>query len=54
MNALILSPARARALALWRDYPREVIAMGGIALAGMVAVGGSAWSSPNLDAIAAA
>jgi spore germination cell wall hydrolase CwlJ-like protein len=54
MIASTLSPARTRALALWRDYPREVIAMGGLALACMVAAGGSAWSNPNLGAIEAA
>lgn len=54
MNALSLSPARTRAQALWRDYPREVLAMGGLALVAMVAVGGSAWSNPNLEAISAA
>ena len=54
MNALSLSPARTRAQALWRDYPREVLAMGGLALVALVAVGGSAWSNPNLEAISAA
>ena len=54
MTALSFSPARARASALWRDYPREIVAMGGIALAAIVAAGGAAWSSPNLDSIAAA
>ena len=54
MSALNFSPARTRALSLWRDYPREVVAMGGVALACMIAAGGAAWSSPNLDAIAAA
>jgi spore germination cell wall hydrolase CwlJ-like protein len=54
MSALSFFPARTRALALWRDHPREVIAMGGVALVAMIAVGGSAWSTPNLDAIAAA
>jgi spore germination cell wall hydrolase CwlJ-like protein len=53
MNALSLSPARDRAVALWRSHPREMIAAGALAFAAFVA-GGTAWSTPNLDEIAAA
>jgi spore germination cell wall hydrolase CwlJ-like protein len=54
MNAASLLPARQRALSLWRDHPREVVAMGAAALVAIAAVGGVAWSSPNLDSVAAA
>jgi spore germination cell wall hydrolase CwlJ-like protein len=54
MTALSLSSARQRALALWRKHPRETAALGLAALAATVAAGGSAWSSPSLDSIAAA
>jgi spore germination cell wall hydrolase CwlJ-like protein len=54
MTALILLPARERALSLWRDHPREILAMGTAALVAVAAVGGAAWSSPNLDGISAA
>ena len=54
MNESVLLPARQRALALWRSHPRELVALGALALAGTVAVAGSAWSSPSLDAVAAA
>jgi spore germination cell wall hydrolase CwlJ-like protein len=54
MTALALSPTRQRVLKLWRAYPREVIALGGLALAGAIAVGGVAWSTPNIDGVRAA
>lgn len=44
-----LSPAR-----LWRKHPREVVALGALALAGALAAGGAAWSSPSLGEIAEA
>jgi len=47
MTAISLSPARQKAVKLWRDYPREVAALGGLALAAAIAVAGSAWSSPS-------
>lgn len=47
MTALTLSPARHKAVKLWRDYPREVVALGGLSLAAIIAVAGSAWSSPS-------
>jgi spore germination cell wall hydrolase CwlJ-like protein len=54
MTASTLLPARQRALALWRRHPREVVALGALAFAGAIAVGGAAWSTPNLDKIGAA
>jgi hypothetical protein len=54
MNALVLSPARQRALKLWRTYPRELVALGALALAGFVAAAGAAWSTPSLDGLSAA
>jgi spore germination cell wall hydrolase CwlJ-like protein len=47
MTAISLSPARQKAVKLWRDYPREVVALGGLALAAVIAVAGSAWSNPS-------
>lgn len=49
MNALTLVPAR-----LWRNYPRELVALGGLALAGLIAAGGAALSSPTLSGVTAA
>lgn len=46
MTAISLSPA-----AVWRQHPRELVALGGLALAGMIAVAGSAWSTPATDEI---
>ena len=46
---LTLSPAR-----LWRNHPREFVALGALALAGAAIAGGSAWSTPSLGEIAAA
>jgi spore germination cell wall hydrolase CwlJ-like protein len=54
MTASTLSPARQRAQALWRRHPREIGALGLLALAGAVAAGGVAWSTPSFDEIAAA
>jgi spore germination cell wall hydrolase CwlJ-like protein len=54
MTASTLIPARQRAVALWRKHPREVAALGTIAIAGAIAAGGVAWSTPNLDRIGAA
>jgi spore germination cell wall hydrolase CwlJ-like protein len=54
MTASSLFPARQRAMALWRSHPREIAALGGLALAVAVAAAGAAWSTPNLDDIAAA
>jgi spore germination cell wall hydrolase CwlJ-like protein len=54
MTALALSPARQRVLKLWRAYPREVAALAALALAGAIAVGGVAWSTPNVDGVRAA
>jgi spore germination cell wall hydrolase CwlJ-like protein len=54
MTASTLIPARQRAVALWREHPREVAALGTIAIAGAIAAGGVAWSTPNLDRIGAA
>jgi spore germination cell wall hydrolase CwlJ-like protein len=51
MTASALIPARQRALALWRQHPREVAALGVLALAGAIAAGGAAWSTPNLKGI---
>lgn len=49
MIGLIASPAF-----LWRKHPRETVALGGMALVGVIAAAGVAWSSPNLADIAAA
>ena len=54
MTASTLLPARQRVVALWRKHPRESAALGTLALAGMVAVGGAAWSTPNLEKIGSA
>lgn len=54
MTAATLSPARQRAVALWRRHPRKVAGLGALALAGAIAAGGVAWSTPNLDKIGAA
>jgi spore germination cell wall hydrolase CwlJ-like protein len=51
MTASTLSPARQRAVALWRRHPREVAVLGSLALAAALAAGGVAWSTPNLDRI---
>ena len=48
MTALPLSPAQ-----LWRDHPREFLAIGALALAAIIATG-SAWSTPSLGDISAA
>ncbi|MFP5328645.1 MAG: cell wall hydrolase [Alphaproteobacteria bacterium] len=39
---------------LWRSYPREIVAIGAFSVAGMIALAGSAWSSPNLGGISEA
>jgi hypothetical protein len=49
MNALTIVPAR-----LWRKHPRELVALGGLALAGAIAAGGVALSSPTLGGVTAA
>ena len=49
MTVRQLSPAR-----LWRQHPREIIALGTLALAAAAAAGGSAWSTPSLGEISAA
>jgi spore germination cell wall hydrolase CwlJ-like protein len=54
MMTLSFSPARDRAVALWRRHPREIAALGALALAGTVAIGGAAWSSPDFGKIGAA
>lgn len=54
MTAMNLSMARQGALKLWQSHPRELVALGGIALAIVLAAGGAAWSTPNLDAVSAA
>ena len=54
MTAMNLSLARQGAVKLWNSHPRELIALGGLALAAAVAAGGAAWSSPNMDAVTAA
>ncbi|MDQ3483559.1 MAG: cell wall hydrolase [Pseudomonadota bacterium] len=41
-----LSPAT-----LWRKHPRETVALGSLAVAGMIAAAGVAWSSPSLGDI---
>lgn len=48
MTALSFSPAQ-----LWRDHPREFVAMGALALAGAIAAAGSAWSTPSLGDVSA-
>ena len=48
MTALSLDPARQRAAKLWRTHTREMVALAGMALAGMIAAAGSAFSSPSL------
>ena len=54
MTASTLLPARQRAAALWRRHPRELVALGTLAIAGAIAAGGVAWSTPSLDQIGAA
>lgn len=49
MNAMTLVPAR-----LWRKHPRELVALGALALAGAIAAGGAALSTPTLTGVAAA
>ncbi len=49
MTVSALYPAR-----LWRQNPPELVALGTLAFAAIAAAGGAAWSSPNLDRIAAA
>jgi spore germination cell wall hydrolase CwlJ-like protein len=51
MTLSALLPARDRAVALWRGHPRELAALGALALAGAIAVGGVAWSTPSLIGI---
>jgi spore germination cell wall hydrolase CwlJ-like protein len=46
MMTLSFSPAD-----LWRQYPRETFAFGGLALAATIAAAGSAWSTPGLGEI---
>ena len=48
------SPARERALMLWRRHPREIAALGALALAATLALGGAAWSNPDFGKISAA
>ena len=48
MTALKLLPAR-----LWRNHPRESVALGVLALAGAIAAAGSAWSTPSLGDVRA-
>ena len=43
-HALTLSAAR-----LWRAYPREAVALGGLGLAAAIALAGAAWSTPSLS-----
>ena len=47
MTAISFNPARQKAVKLWRAYPREVAALGGLAVAAIIAVAGSAWSNPS-------
>ena len=54
MTAMNLSLARQGAVKLWSSHPRELVALGGLALAAVIAAGGAAWSSPNMDAVSAA
>lgn len=54
MTESILLPARQTALDLWQKHPREILAMGGLAVAASVALAGSAWSNPNFDRISEA
>ncbi|HEU5482415.1 MAG TPA: cell wall hydrolase [Sphingomicrobium sp.] len=39
---------------LWRSYPRELVALCGLAFAGLVIAAGSAWSTPTFGDVAAA
>ena len=39
---------------LWRNYPREIVALGALAAAGAIVWAGSAWSSPSLGGISEA
>lgn len=52
MNATSLIPARQRAAKLWRTHPRELAALAGMALAGIIAAAGSALSTPTLGDVA--
>ncbi len=54
MTASTLLPARQRAVALCRKHPRKVAGLAALAVAAGIAVGGAAWSSPNIDEIGAA
>ena len=49
MTAITFYPARQKAVKLWREYPREIVAAGGLAFAATIAVAGSAWSTPSTD-----
>jgi spore germination cell wall hydrolase CwlJ-like protein len=42
---------RLEAARLWRDHPRETVALGLLALAGSVALAGSAWSTPTVEGV---
>jgi len=48
------SPARGRAVTLWRQHPRQVAGLGALALAASVALAGAAWSNPDFAKISAA
>lgn len=54
MTTMNLSSARQGALKLWDSHPRELVALGGLALCAAAVAGGAAWSTPNLDAVSAA
>ena len=49
MQALTLLPAR-----LWRNHPRELVALGALALASAIAAGGAALSTPTLSGVSSA
>lgn len=51
MTAITITPARQKAAMLWRDHPREIVALGGLAFAALIAAGGSAWSTTASEEI---
>ncbi len=53
MTILTLSPARQRALALWRKHPREAVALAALAAAAAIAATGVAFSTPSLGEVSA-
>src|SRR5690349_9831254 len=48
-QTVALSPSR-----LWREYPREAVALGALGFAALIALAGSAYSSPGVSGLSVA